>query len=210
MAALPGAICKVEAGDGRLLTATVNNAPPEGLCGSGVLDTIALLRNEGLLDATGRLLDPAESRSPLWSRLQEIGGERHFVIYRDAKRLISLSQEDIRQVQLAKGAVRAGMEVLFERAGVLEDGLKKVVLTGSFGASLRLESLKTVGVLTESMLKSTGFISEGALVGVIRSLTGSDSARQIEALATALKIIPLSGTPLFEHYFMKNINFPAD
>lgn len=209
MAALPGAICSVETQAGRLLTTTVNNAPPAGLCGSGVLDAVALLLAEGLLDATGRLLDPAESSSPLGSRLQEIDGERRFVLYRDAQRLIALSQEDIRQVQLAKGAVRAGMETLFERAGVAADQLAKVVLTGSFGASLRLESLKRVGVLTESMLKSTGFISEGALAGVSRSLTGSDAARQIETLAAALKIIPLSGTPLFERYFMQYINFPA-
>lgn len=209
MAALPGAIYSVEAHAGRLVTASVDNVPPKGLCGSGVLDTVALLLNEGLLDATGRLLGPSESSSPLGGRLQEIDGESHFVIYRDAKILLSLSQKDIRQIQLAKGAVRAGMEVLFERAGLSADGLKKVVLTGSFGASLRLDSLKTVGVLTESMLKNTGFVREGALAGVIRSLTDSDSAQQLAKLAGALKITPLSGTPLFERYFINNINFPS-
>lgn len=209
MAALPGAICSVEAHAGRLVTASVDNVPPKGLCGSGVLDTVALLLNEGLLDATGRLLHPAESSSPLSSRLQEIGKEVHFVIYRDAKIMLALSQEDIRQIQLAKGAVRAGMEVLFERAGIAAKDLKKIVLTGSFGASLRRESLKTVGVLTESMLKNTGFVREGALTGVIRALTDSDSTEQIAKLAGTLKISPLSGTPLFEQYFMEYIDFPS-
>lgn len=209
MAALPGAIYSVEVHAGRLVTACIDNVQPKGLCGSGVLDTVALLLNEGLMDTTGRLLDPAESPSPLGSRLQEIGGERHFVIYRDAKILLSLSQEDIRQIQLAKGAVRAGVEVLFERAGISPDELGKVVLTGSFGAALRLGSLESVGVLTESMIKNTGFVREGALAGVIRSLTDSDSAQQIEKLSGLLKIIPLSGTPLFESHFMTNINFPS-
>ena len=209
MAALPGAICSVEAQAGRLVTATIDNAPAKGLCGSGVLDTVALLLNEGLLDATGQLLQPSESSSPLGSRLQEIDGERHFVIYRDAKILLSLSQGDIRQVQLAKGAVRAGMEVLFERAGVSADKLKYIVITGSFGASLSFASLKTVGVLSESMLKKTGFVCEGALGGVGSALTNSAAAEQIAKLSGALKIIPLSGTPLFEHYFMEHINFPT-
>jgi uncharacterized 2Fe-2S/4Fe-4S cluster protein (DUF4445 family) len=209
MAALPGAIFSVEVHDGRLVTASIDNAPPKGLCGSGVLDTVALLLSEGLMDATGQLLQPDVSSSPLGSRLQDIDGERHFVIYRDAKKMLSLSQGDIRQIQLAKGAVRAGMEVLFERAGIAAEELKEVVLTGSFGASLRRESLKTVGVLTESMLKNTGFVREGALAGVIRSLTYFDSTRQTEKLSSALKIIPLSGTPLFERYFMEHIDFSS-
>jgi len=209
MAALPGAIFSVQAIDGRLVTASVDNLQPQGLCGSGVLDTVALLLHEGLLDATGRLLDPAESSSPLGSRLQDVGKERHFVIYRDAKIMLSLSQEDIRQIQLAKGAVRAAIEVLFERSQVAADELKKVVLTGSFGASIRLASLKTVGVLAESMLKNTSFIREGALAGARRALLESESAQQIEQFSAALKIIPLSGTPLFEHYFMEHINFPS-
>lgn len=207
MAALPGAICSVAEEDGRLITATVSSAPPKGLCGSGVLDTVALLLEEGLLDTTGQLLHPTTSSSPLGSRLQDINGERHFVVYRDAKTFLSLSQGDIRQVQLAKGAVRAGIEVLFKCAGVSAEELKEVVITGTFGASLRRENLKTVGVLTESMLKKTGFVCDGALAGVIRALIDFNSSRQIKALTVALKIIPLSGTPLFEHYFMKNIGF---
>lgn len=209
MAALPGAIFSVHAVDGRLVTATIAAATPKGLCGSGVLDAVALLLSEGLLDATGRLLAPAESLSPFGNRLQDVGGERHFVIYRDAKCLISLSQGDIRQIQLAKGAVRAAMEVLFERAKITADDLRQVVLTGSFGASIRFESLKSVGVLTQSMIINSSFVREGALAGVLSALISADSEAQLESLSSALKIIPLSGTPLFERHFMENINFPA-
>jgi len=207
MAALSGAICAVDLQAGRLVTATVNNAPPKGLCGSGVLDAVALLLNEGLLDATGCLQEPVESSSPLGSRLQEIEGERHFVIYRDAKTLLSLSQGDIRQVQLAKGAVRAALEVLCERAGIDGAELKKIVLTGSFGASIRFESLKSIGVLTQNMVTNASFVRDGALVGALRFLTDKNAEQQVESLAAALKIIPLSGTPLFERHFMEHIGF---
>lgn len=208
MAALPGAIFSVKAHDGRLVTATIAAAPPKGLCGSGVLDTVALLLSEGLLAATGQLLDPAGTASPLGNRLQDIGAERHFIIYRDANCLISLSQGDIRQIQLAKGAVRAAMEVLFARAGIKGDDLCKVILTGSFGASIRFESLKSLGVLTETMVENSSFVREGALAGALLSLTAAD-AGQIERLSGELKIIPLSGTPLFEQHFMTHIDFPS-
>jgi uncharacterized 2Fe-2S/4Fe-4S cluster protein (DUF4445 family) len=207
MAALPGAICSVDVHDGRLVTACVDNAPPKGLCGSGVLDTVALLLNEGLLDATGCLQDPAESLSPLGNRLQEIKGERHFVIYRDAKILLSLSQGDIRQIQLAKGAVRAAIEVLCQRAGIDGTELKKIVLTGSFGASIRFESLKSIGVLTRNMLENASFVRDGALAGALRFLSDQDAEQQVASLSAALKIIPLSGTPLFERHFMEHIGF---
>jgi uncharacterized 2Fe-2S/4Fe-4S cluster protein (DUF4445 family) len=209
MAALPGAIFSVRQRDGRLVADAVADAHPEGLCGSGVLDAVSLLLEEGLMDGTGRLLDPSEISSPLGSRIQEKDGERRFVIYRDANSQVSLTQGDIRQIQLAKGAVRAGVEVLLDKAGISEDSLQDVVLTGSFGAALSFESLKTIGVLTENMVKKSRFIREGALAGVIRFLSTISSAEEIEKLSASLGIIPLSGTPLFEKHFLAHINFPA-
>lgn len=209
MAALPGAIDAVAATAGRLVLHALADRPPLGLCGSGVLDTIALLLDECLLDATGGLLDPARAASPLGDRLHEINGERHFVLYRDASRLVSLSQTDIRQVQLAKGAVRAGMEVLFDRAEINGDSIAEVVITGSFGASLALASLKSIGVLSENMVKNARFVREGALAGVRRLLDAPDSSVDIASLSGSLRIVPLSGTPLFERHFIEHINFPT-
>jgi uncharacterized 2Fe-2S/4Fe-4S cluster protein (DUF4445 family) len=208
MAALPGAIDSVALEGGKLVWTSVAGARPLGLCGSGILDTVALLLAEGLLDPTGRLLDQDEVESPLGSRLEMRGDERRFVVYRDAVRTVALSQEDIRQVQLAKGAVRAGMEVLLDRGGVAAGALAGVVLTGSFGASLRLQSLKSIGVLTENMVKNARFIREGALGGVIRFLSATQGGTEVERLAERLRIIPLSGTPLFERHFLEQINFP--
>jgi uncharacterized 2Fe-2S/4Fe-4S cluster protein (DUF4445 family) len=209
MAALPGAIFSVRQNEGRLVTASIADASPVGLCGSGVIDAVTLLLEEGLLDETGRILDPSEISSPLGSRIQEKGGERQFLIYRDAGSSVSLTQGDIRQIQLAKGAVRAGMEVLLDRAGITGDSLQEVVLTGSFGAALSFESLKTIGVLTQNMVKTSRFVREGALSGVIRSLISPDPGPLIESLSSSLRIIPLSGTPLFEQYFMAHINFAS-
>ena len=205
MAALPGAIASVSMDGPKLLLKTVADRPAAGICGSGVLDLVALLLTEGLMDFTGGLSDPASVASPLGNRLHEINGERHFVLYRDARKLISLSQNDIRQVQLAKGAVRAGMEVLFARGGVTAAEVAATVITGSFGASLSLQSLESVGVLTGNMVENAMFVKEGALAGAVRSL--SSPVASVETLAGSLKIIPLSGTPLFEKHFMNCVDF---
>lgn len=209
MAALPGAIDRVQVADGRLQVHTLADRPATGLCGSGVLDTIALLLREGLLDSTGSLGDPARIASPLGGRLEVVDDERHFVLYRDARTRVSLSQTDIRQVQLAKGAVRAGMDVLCSRAGITANDIAAVVITGSFGASLSLESLKSVGVLTENMVKNALFVREGALAGAVRCLSSPEAAAAVAALAGAIRIVPLSGTPLFEQHFIDQINFPS-
>ena len=138
----------------------------------------------------------------------ETGPGLAFVLYRDASRTVHLSQEDIRQVQLAKAAVRAGMEVLFQRAGISTREVDRVVLTGSFGAVLSPQWLKNVGIFSENMVHSAVFIREGVLVGVERALCESDGFAAVDELAKRVRVIPLSGTPTFEKSFLEQINFP--
>ncbi|HEY5974494.1 MAG TPA: ASKHA domain-containing protein, partial [Geobacteraceae bacterium] len=170
MAALPGAIDRVWLADERLVWSTVGGAVPTGICGSGVLDTIALLLGEGLMDLTGRLLEAAEAATSLADRLQRTPQGHAFVLYRDAARQVFLSQEDIRQVQLAKAAIRAGIQVLLARAGIGAHQVDEVVITGSFGVTLAAAGLKSVGIITENMVRTSRFVREGALAGVEKAL----------------------------------------
>ena len=206
MAAVAGAIRSVRMAGSRLEWETVGNAPPRGLCGSGVLDTMALLLAEGMVDATGRLLPPAEVSTSLANRIVELRGEQAFVVYRDAASLVCLSQGDIRQLQLAKAAIRAGIDVLLSRAGIEAADLAQVVLTGSFGSSLDPAGLKSVGIFTENMVQVARFVTEGALAGVEETLRSASYA-VAEHLAASLTIIPLSGTPVFEKNFFAQMDF---
>ncbi|WP_298438874.1 ASKHA domain-containing protein [Geobacter sp.] len=208
MAALPGAISRVSLEGERLAVTTVGGRPPVGICGSGVLGAISLLRERGVIDATGRLLSPEEIPSNLGNRVTEVAGAPAFILHRDAARTVWLGQEDIRQVQLAKGAIRAGMEVLFQRAGIGADEVNSVILTGSFGAVLDPRSLKNVGIFTEKMVQTSLFVREGALHGVEKALLAAEGVVAAERLAGAIRVVPLSGTPAFEKHFLNNINFP--
>ena len=209
MAALAGAISGVTLEGERVRFATIGGGPPLGICGSGVLETIAELLRTGLLDQTGRLRSPSEIPSNLANRIIDIDNEAAFVVYRDAKRVISLGQKDIRQAQLAKGAIRAGIEVLFDRSGISREAVQKVVLTGSFGARLDPGALKNVGILPAKMVNVCSFVREGALAGVGRSICTSGGIEEIDRLAKSIRVIPLSGTPAFEKHFLEQMNFPS-
>jgi uncharacterized 2Fe-2S/4Fe-4S cluster protein (DUF4445 family) len=207
MAALPGAINGVAVTGDRLSITTISGKTPVGICGSAVIAAIAGLLDAGVLDSTGRLLSSGEIPSNLANHLVDVAGASAFLLYRDAAHTVYLTQEDIRQVQLAKGAIRAGMEVLFERAGVQADDVQEVVLTGSFGAVLSPEHLKSIGIFTEHMVKITTFVSEGALAGTEHVLCHAAGSSALEELAAAVTVIPLSGTPRFEKHFLAHLDF---
>ena len=209
MAALTGAIHRVLITGDRLELSVIGGGTPSGICGSGVIEAIAGLLQAGVIDPSGRLLAPAEIPSNLANRVEVVAGQFVFVLYRDARTTVYLSQEDIRQVQLAKGAIRAGMEVLCERAGIRCDAIRDVVLTGSFGAEIPIHCLKNLGIFTENMVKIASFIREGALRGVERALASPDGFDRVARLAENIRVIPLSGTPAFEKHFLDQMNFPS-
>jgi len=208
MAALPGAIESVRIDGDRVRIGTIGGAPACGICGTGVLDAVAALLENGVIDRTGRLKPAGEIASNLANRVQEIHGVPAFVLQRDARGAVYLDQEDIRALQLAKGALRAGMEILLTRAGLDFDGLSGVVLTGSFGARLDPAILKNIGIFSENMVKITGFIREGALLGVERLLLEPEGRARLESLTRSVRVLPLSGTPAFEKRFLANLDFP--
>jgi uncharacterized 2Fe-2S/4Fe-4S cluster protein (DUF4445 family) len=209
MAALSGAVSGVTLDADRLQLTVIDGGRPRGICGSAVIHLVADLLKRGLIDRTGRLLSAAEISSNLATRMVEQDDGPAMMLYRDAQGRVFISQNDIRQLQLAKGAVRAGMEVLLERGRIRCDALQDLILTGSFGAVLEPADLKTVGIFSEEMVEKCRFVREGALTGVERALRLSDGMVAVESLAARFKVVPLSGTPLFEQKFLEQIDFPA-
>jgi uncharacterized 2Fe-2S/4Fe-4S cluster protein (DUF4445 family) len=209
MAALTGAISSLSIADGRVQLATIGNTTPAGICGSAAIETVAGLLQHDIIEPGGRLRDSSEIPSNLATRVIVQQGENAFVLHRDAQHLLVLTQGDIRQIQLAKGAIRAGMDVLADKARIRFQALTEVILTGSFGAVLQPEWLKTIGVFDEGMLHMTRFTPEGALTGVERAIVAGDGFAAVELLGSRFRVVPLSGTPLFETLFMQQIDFPG-
>jgi len=150
MRAGPGAIERVETRDGDLFIRTIGDLPAVGICGSGLFDATAVLLELGLLDVSGRLVSSV-GHGPAFSRLRGDGADREVVLARPDETAehipIVLTQRDIRQVQLAKGAIRAAVELLLARAGLRAQDLGEVLLAGAFGNYVNPHSTLRIGLL---------------------------------------------------------------
>ena len=202
-----GAISGVQAVDGRLVFDVVGSGTPTGLCGSGLAAVIATALAESLVDSRGTIVDPDLISSGLSRYLKPKAGGICLQLYRDAAHQVVISQQDVRNFQLAKAAVKAGVECLLNRARLDEAGIEQIVMTGAFGFSLVPEVLKRVDMVPENMVDRVRFVSGGALSGVSRMLLEKNGRKQVEALASRLKPYPLSGTPAFEKAYIKAIDF---
>lgn len=209
MPALPGAVNLVTIRGDRVELSTIGNIPPKGICGTGALTAVVSLLQAGLMESDGRLLSPEEIPSNLACRIIARNGELAFLVYKGAGCEIFLAQKDIREIQLAKGAIRGGVEVLLERAGTTVSDIAELTVSGSFGFSISADCLKRLGVIPPDLADKVRFVPDGALAGVERFLRRSGGTTEVSELAGRVTMVPLSGSPLFEKLFMQHMNFPS-
>ena len=202
MIATDGAVTDVQLVGDRLRLVVVGKGLPRGLCGSGLAALVSAARQGGLIDVTGRILSPNEVETNLGQYLVEQGNSWSICFHRSATSELLLTQEDLRNFQLAKGAVRAGVQVLLERGGFVAENVQQVLVTGALGTALPVETLKRVALLPEPMLDKTSFAANGVLAGLQSYLADADGKKRLTALMATIQPFPLSGTPAFEKYFL--------
>ncbi|MGA2477301.1 MAG: ASKHA domain-containing protein [Spirochaetia bacterium] len=207
MRALKGAIYDVTlAADGELTLQVVGSAAPKGLCGTGLIAGIAQLLDHGVIDATGRLVDPAEIPiAALRPRLFSLGSEQAFALAED--RSVYISQSDIRTLQLAKGAVRTGVETLLAVSGVAVEQLDALRLAGNFGAGLDARAAMRIGLIPTMDLARVEVVGNAALRGAIMALLSREYARKAESAARNARFVELGGKPEFQARFMESMLF---
>jgi len=184
-----------------------------GLCGSGLADAVAVLLRSGLLLPSGRLLGPgqapADVPSDLRARVREDGGRRSFVLHHnELGKSILLSQADIRQVQLAKAAIRVGVESVLEEAGVEPGSIERVFVGGAFGSSMRAESLLALGMLPEALRGRIHPVGNVAGMGAKLALIFPERLRQVRRLARRIRHLSLAEGPDFSSRFASCLRFP--
>jgi len=207
MRALPGAIYDVTIdAEGALALKVVGSAAPKGLCGTGLIACIAQLLERGAIDATGRLADPAEMEiAALRHRVFTLGSELAFALSEDHG--VYISQSDIRTLQLAKGAVRTGIETLLEVSGVAVEGLDVLRLAGNFGAGLDARAAMRIGLIPTMDLARVEVVGNAALRGAIMVLLSRECGRKSESAARNARFIELGGKPEFQARFMESMLF---
>jgi uncharacterized 2Fe-2S/4Fe-4S cluster protein (DUF4445 family) len=196
MRAADGAIERVSAENGRLKLGVIGNKEPVGVCGSGVLDAIAALRDLGLLNDGGRLVGPHPD-------LGEIDGKRAAILAPG----VAFSQADVRAVQLAKAAIRTGVGLLLAEIGLEESDIDRFIIAGAFGAYISVESGVAIGLFPDLPRERFEQVGNAAGAGIRQMLVSASARRAAAALAARCEYIELSTRSAFQRNFMHHIGF---
>ncbi len=216
MRAAMGAIDRVSVADGDLRLHTIGEAAAQGLCGSGIVDAIAALLDAGIIDWTGLIDVDGRERlpAPLRARVLMRGEERLVVLARPgeagAEREIALTQEDVRQVQLCKGAIASGVAMLQHVAGVSPDDVSELMLAGGFGNYLSVRSALRIGLIPPTVPEDRiRYVGNAAALGAQLALVSEPERRRAEAIAASIDHVSLAAHPDFQDIFVDCMNFPA-
>lgn len=198
MRAAEGAIERVMLENGRLKIETIGNRDPAGLCGSGVIDTLATLRQAGILDDGGRI-------DGVHPDIAEIEGARVAVLAPN----VYFTQHDVRAVQLAKAAIRTGSQLLLRNRGLIESDIARVVIAGAFGAYIHVANAIAIGLLPALPVDHFTQVGNAAGAGVRQMLASRQARAQARDLAKACRYLELSTRGDFQKAFLQNISLKA-
>jgi uncharacterized 2Fe-2S/4Fe-4S cluster protein (DUF4445 family) len=205
--AVPGA---VEAAyfDGETIDIkTIDAQPARGICGSGIIDVVAALLKAAVVNPSGRMKTPDQKEG-----LQASVAERLRLI--DDQPVCNIAdgvffnQADIRQLQLAKGAIRTGIDMLMSEANVTAEDLEDITLAGAFGYHLRPDSLATIGLIPEKLARKVRFAGNTSKTGCAMMLIDASLREYLEKEVQSVEHLPLAEKINFQKLFIENLNFP--
>ncbi len=214
MRAAHGAIDRVRI-DRDVQCHVIGDGPPLGVCGSGLLDAIAGMLVAGLIDASGRLRPdpPAHVPDSLRRRVIELpGGLPAFILARGgetaAGKDILLTQADVRQVQLAKGAIRSGITMLQRLCDAPDARIAELMLAGGFGNYLNIRSAIRIGLVPCLPQDRVSYVGNAAALGAQMALVSEAERRRADELARRIRHISLATHPDFQDVFLEAVKFP--
>ena len=204
MASAGGAVSRVCWTQGGPDFQVIGGGEPKGICGSGLLDLLAMLLKLGIVDETGRLLPPDEAPEGFdrWLTEDENGnGVFHLT---DS---VYLSAADVRQLQLAKAAVAAGIEVLTETARIRIEDVDRLYLAGGFGVHLDPHSAAAIGMLPDCLKDRTVSIGNSSLAGAAQALLDRKKRDQLLKIKEKCQYLELSGNQDFNRLYPEHMMF---
>ena len=201
MRAANGAIEHVRLINGRVEYQTIGGVPPAGFCGSGILDALAQLYTIGVLDASGRMQDKARVRSRDEIREYVLVSEED----RDGQPALTVTQKDVRELQLAKAAMASGIRVLLENHSLSVEDIDRVLVAGAFGSYIDIESAMTIGILPRLPAKRVQQVGNAAGIGAQLALVSRKERTRAREIALRTGYIEMASLPRFQDIFTKAI-----
>jgi uncharacterized 2Fe-2S/4Fe-4S cluster protein (DUF4445 family) len=215
MIAKAGAIEGVSSGNGELQYRVISNISPKGICGSGLVDLVAVLLHAGVIDHEGLIRAGWEGgENSLDSKIVQRSGVYDFVVASPEEshngRAIYLTQKDVRELQLAKGAVAAGIRTLMDEMGVGVEDIGRVYLAGALGNYVHPMSAMRIGLIPEVRPGIIQSLGNAASTGASMVLLSKAYWQMANELGQSIEHIELSTRNDFNDYFIESLNFPED
>jgi uncharacterized 2Fe-2S/4Fe-4S cluster protein (DUF4445 family) len=201
MRASAGAIERVRLDEGQITYHTIGGAPPAGLCGSGILDALAQLFLNGVVDRGGKMGTSSQIRGD--------GARREFVWVSEEERgggpAITLTQSDVRELQLAKGAMRTGIQALLDVNDLHDDDIDQVIIAGAFGSYIDVSSAIAIGMLPPLPVERFRQVGNAAGTGARLALISKTQRDQAQELARRVEYVELAKAPGFSDLFSQSM-----
>ena len=212
--AMDGAIQAVIVNKDDIDLDVIGNSPPHSICGSGLIDAVAVLLNLGVIDSTGRFGERQKLKDSLppriFSRITEHNIQPAFCLYDAGSKSgpeVILTQKDIREVQLAKAAIRTGIKLLQKKMGLQDSDIKQILLAGAFGNYIRPESAMRIGLLPDVPLERIRFVGNAAASGAQMILLNSALRAEAKRLARKIQYVEIANEPDFQAVFAESMMF---
>ncbi len=204
MRAAPGAIEKVVIKEGQPIFTTIDNEAPIGICGTGILSAIAELIRTGVINKMGQL----DTENP---RVSKFNGKNAYLLAKSDEtghgREILITRNDINEIQLAKGAIRTGIEVLLETAAINAEDVNDWVIAGAFGTFLDISSAMRISMFPTLPIERFHQVGNAAGMGAKQLLTSHHQRDIAQNLTKDIKYIELTVYPEFTKLFLQSLYF---
>lgn len=192
MGGVKGAVCRVESVGGQLICKTVGDAPPAGICGSGLIDLAANLLERSVIDEDGFM-------------------DEDFVLSEtDGQPSVYLTPKDVRELQLAKSAIRSGFEALVDAAGLCLGDIGTLWLAGGLGYYLNPHTASLIGLIPPMLAGRVRPVGNTALQGAVECLLSEDRLREISLISENIRTIDLNESKVFQEVFIRHMSFSEE
>jgi hypothetical protein len=208
MRAESGAIEAINLGKDEISLITIENDAPLGICGSGLLSAVSQIVDNDLVNKRGRIIDPKKLEDTDYRKKyikENKEGKRYIVL--DEQNNVFLSQKDIRQVQLAKGAILSGFITLLKRENMELTDLNSVIIAGGFGSHLKKEDITGVGILPKEVENLISYVGNSSLIGAYIALMNDEIKNQMQDLSSQIEYIDLSTSENYDKTFARSMQF---
>jgi len=198
--AAEGAIEAVVINGGDIDIDVIGGVPARSICGSGLIDAVAVMLELGVIDNTGRFAKPDNLSPAVAARITEVDGQPAFILAAgDAP--VMLTQKDIRETQLAKAAIRTGIKLLQKKLGIKDDDIQRIYLAGAFGNYISPANAKRVGLLPDVPLERIQSIGNAAAIGAQMALVSSRSRKTAAEAAKHIQYVEIAHEPDFQDVY---------